>query len=202
VSPAFPEELRPLEIRRSSRRMITIVSGTNRPGSNTRRISNLVLALYEELGIPARILDLQDLPAALFAPEAYASKPAAFEPFSKAVLDASGLVIVTPEYNGSFPGVLKVFIDHLKFPESFESKPVCFVGLAAGTWGALRSVEQLQQIFGYRNAHLFPTRVFMPGIGGLLDASGALTDPELHGRLRKQAAGFAGFVARIHGEKA
>jgi NAD(P)H-dependent FMN reductase len=121
------------------------------------------------------------------------------EPFAKAVLDAHGLVVVTPEYNGSFPGVLKVFIDHLKFPESFESKPVCFVGLAAGIWGALRSVEQLQQIFGYRNAHIFPSRVFMPGIGGLLDDAGALKDPELQGRLRRQAEGFAGFVGRVRG---
>jgi chromate reductase, NAD(P)H dehydrogenase (quinone) len=179
--------------------MITIVSGTNRPDSNTRRIAALVEALYMELGVPVRMLDLQDLPAELFTPGAYASKPAAFAPFAQAVLDSSGLVIVTPEYNGSFPGVLKVFIDHLKFPESFEGKPVSFIGLAAGTWGALRSVEQLQQIFGYRNAHLFPSRVFIPGVYGVLDASGAMTDAELHGRLRKQAAGFAAFVARLRG---
>jgi NAD(P)H-dependent FMN reductase len=179
--------------------MIVIVSGTNRPGSNTRRIADLVLAAYTELGVPARILDLRELPPSLYSPDAYAAKPPEFEPFAKAVLEAHGLVVVTPEYNGSFPGVLKVFIDHLKFPESFESKPVCFIGLAAGIWGALRSVEQLQQIFGYRNAHIFPSRVFMPGIGGLLDAAGALKDPELQGRLRRQAEGFAGFVGRVRG---
>ena len=48
----------------------------------------------------------------------------------------------------------------LKFPESFEKRPVCFTGLGAGIWGALRPVEQLQAIFGYRNAYLFPERVF------------------------------------------
>ncbi len=179
--------------------MITLISGTNRPGSNTRKITAILAGIYQELGVPARILDLQDLPAELFLPAAYGEKPPSFAPMAQAVLDSSGLVVVTPEYNGSMPGVLKVFIDHLKFPESFEKRPVCFVGLAAGMWGALRSVEQLQQIFGYRNAYLFPERVFMPGIGKLLNEAGQLTDPELGGRLRQQAKGFSEFVSRFHG---
>jgi NAD(P)H-dependent FMN reductase len=117
------------------------------------------------------------------------------------VLQASGLHVVTPEYNGGLPGVLKYFIDMLKFPESFERRPVCFTGLAAGVWGALRPVEQLQAIFGYRNAYIYPERVFMPGIGKLLDAQGGLTDADLLKRLRTQAEGFTGFVERIQGVK-
>ena len=111
---------------------------------------------------------------------------------------ADGLVIITPEYNGGAPGVLKYFIDMLKFPESFERRPVAFVGLAAGVWGALRPVEQLQMIFGYRNALIFPERVFLPGIGQQLDADGRLKDPELVQRLRKQAQGFLQFVSAVH----
>jgi len=110
---------------------------------------------------------------------------------------SSGLVVVTPEYNGSLPGVLKYFIDMLKFPESFERRPVCFVGLAAGMWGALRPVEQLQAIFGYRNAYLYPERVFMPKINDLLDANGRLKDPELVERLRAQQKGFIEFVKQL-----
>lgn len=181
--------------------MITILSGTNRPGSNTRKVSGVIERLYRDLKVPARILDLHDLPPELFLPSAYAAKPASFTPFSQAVLDSSGIVIVTPEYNGSMPGVLKLFIDHLKFPESFENRPVCFVGLAAGMWGALRSVEQLQAIFGYRNAHIYPKRVFMPGIGQSLDASGQFSNVDLTTRLREQAEGFTTFVEQIHGRR-
>lgn len=179
--------------------MITLISGTNRPGSNTRKVTAVLEGLYRDLGVPTRLLDLHDLPLELFSPAAYADKPAAFAPFAQAVLDASGLVVVTPEYNGSMPGVLKLFIDHLKFPESFEAKPVAFVGLAAGVWGALRSVEQLQQIFGYRNAHVFPQRVFLPGIGGALDAQGRFTDADLTQRLREQAAAYVAFVEQLRG---
>ena len=82
----------------------------------------------------------------------------------------------------------------LKFPESFDRKPVAFTGEAAGTWGAIRSVEQLQMIFGYRNAYVYPERVFIPGVAHKFDAQGTLLDGEINDRLAKQAKGFAAFV--------
>ena len=142
------------------------------------------------------VIDLADLPAEIFHPGSYSEKPKAFRSFAEAILQSTGLVVVTPEYNGGMPGVLKYFIDMLKFPESFERRPVCFVGCAAGIWGALRPVEQLQLIFGYRNAFLYPERVFLPKINDLLDDEGKLKDPDLRERLKTQAVGFIDFVAR------
>ena len=177
--------------------MITLIVGTNRPGSNTRKVAAEIEAIYAELQVPLNVLDLASLPPEIFSPAAYAEKPKSFLPFSEAVLQSAGLHVVTPEYNGSVPGVLKYFIDMLKFPESFENRPVCFTGLAAGVWGALRPVEQLQAIFGYRNAHLYPVRVFLPQIHNLLDTTGKIKDAELYERLHAQAAGFAKFVEKI-----
>ena len=181
--------------------MMTLIVGTNRPGSNSRKVAAHVEEIYAQMPVPLNVLDLARLPIDIFLPSAYGEKPAAFKPFSDAILAADGLIIVTPEYNGGIPGVLKYFIDMLKFPESFQSRPVCFVGVAAGVWGALRPVEHLQQIFGYRNAYVYPERVFLPGIGGLLDANGRLTDPELLGRLQKQAVGFVDFTEKLKGVK-
>ncbi|MBS0659853.1 MAG: NAD(P)H-dependent oxidoreductase [Verrucomicrobia bacterium] len=180
--------------------MIVILSGTNRQGSNTRKVAGLVEQLHATAGAPTRLLDLTELPAECFTPAAYGEKPAGFRPFNDAVLAATGLVVVTPEYNGSFPGVLKYFIDLLEFPAAFDRRPVSFVGLAAGMWGAIRSVEQLQHIFGYRNAHVYPDRVFLPGIGGKFDAEGAFNDAEARTRLERQAAGFRDFAARLTGK--
>lgn len=179
--------------------MITIISGTNRPGSSTRQVAQQIESFYTEAKTPVRLLNLADLPPEIFHPTSYGEKPAAFQPFAEAVLASSGLHVVTPEYNGGMPGVLKYFIDMLKFPESFERRPVCFTGLAAGQWGALRPVEQLQQIFGYRNAHIYPERVFIPGVFNQLDETGRLKDAELVGRLQKQVAGFTAFVAKLQG---
>jgi chromate reductase, NAD(P)H dehydrogenase (quinone) len=181
--------------------MIALIVGTNRPGSNSRKVAAQIEGFYAELKVPVRVLDLAQMPPEIFSPAAYAEKPKSFQPFAEAVLRAAGLHVVTPEYNGSIPGVLKYFIDMLKFPESFEQRPVCFTGLAAGTWGALRPVEQLQQIFGYRNAYLYPERVFLPQINNMLDASGRLKDAELRERLNAQVAGFTDFVERLNGVK-
>jgi len=177
--------------------MIAIISGTNRPGSNTRRLADQVKNLYGELDIETRLLDLAELPPEIFHPGAYAEKPESFKAFSQTILEADGLVVISPEYNGGMPGVLKYFIDMLEFPASFERRPVCFIGLAAGQWGALRPVEQLQAVFGYRNAYIFPGRVFIPGVFDQIGEDGRLKDEELIERLKKQAAEFVEFARRL-----
>src|SRR6202041_2664385 len=131
------------------------------PGSNALKIAQILQGHYQTQQQHVSLFSLSDLPAEMFLPTAYADKPPVVKELQRRIMDAGGLHMVAPEYNGSFPGVLKYFIDMLKFPESFENRPVCFTGLAAGIWGALRPVEQLQAIFGYRNAHIFPARVFL-----------------------------------------
>ena len=181
--------------------MIVIISGTNRPDSNTRKVTAHLEGIYKAMGVKTHLLDLAILPPEIFSPASYGAKPAGFAKFTDAILGADGLVVVTPEYNGGRPGILTYFIDMLPFPESFENRPVCFVGVSAGIWGAIRPIEQLQAIFGYRNAFNYPERVFMPNIHKLLDASGKVTDAELAGRLAKQAEGYIAFVEKLRAKK-
>lgn len=176
---------------------ILILSGTNRPASNTLKIAKLILAQYRRHDLSAELLDLTDLPPSVFLPSVYASKPPEFMAIQQQVLDAAGLHVVTPEYNGSFPGILKYFIDLLKFPQSFDRKPVAFVGISDGAFGGLRPVEQLQMVFGYRNAHVYPDRVFIAGIKNKLDPDGNLNDSALTERIAKQTHGFAKFAGAI-----
>jgi len=178
-------------------RPILIISGTNRPNSNAMRIARILEQNYQQLNIPHDLFSLSELPPETFDPSSYATKPPGVQRIQQRVLDALGLHVVTPEYNGSFPGVLKYFIDMLKFPESFECKPVAFVGEANGVWGALRSVEQLQGIFGYRNAHIFPERVFIPAVREKFDAEGRFTDTAIAERLAKQVKRFAAYASHI-----
>jgi len=175
---------------------ILIISGTNRPNSNALKVARVLESHYRASNAPVELLSLEELPPEAFTPSAYASKPPAVVQIQNQILQASGLHVVTPEYNGSFPGVLKYFIDLLKFPESFENKPVAYVGEALGVWGGIRSVEQLQQIFGYRNAHSYPVRVFIPGVARVIDATGKITDPAIEQRLSEQVQGFIRYVHR------
>ena len=144
--------------------MITVLSATNRKDSNTIRVARIVEKSLNNAGTKTQFLDLAALPRDLFVPEHYWNTPKSFEPFQKMVTETDGIVVVVPEYNGSFPGVFKYFIDLLKFPESLQNMPVAFVGVAAGVFGALRSIEQLEHIFHYRGAHLFNRFVLLPKV--------------------------------------
>jgi chromate reductase, NAD(P)H dehydrogenase (quinone) len=143
---------------------ITIISGTNRKGAMSLKVARKMLRIYESLDVNADVLDLSTLPSDIFVPTVYKEKPASFEPFQQAILDADGLLFIVPEYNGSYPGILKYFIDMWKFPESFENRCIAYVGVSAGMWGGLRSVEHLQGVMGYRNAFQFNERVFINNI--------------------------------------
>jgi NAD(P)H-dependent FMN reductase len=178
---------------------ILIIAGTNRPNSNAARIARVLAQHYKGLNVPHDLLDLHDLPPEVFDPANYASKPPAVQQLQQRVLNALGLHLVVPEYNGSFPGVLKYFIDMLKFPESFDAKPVAFVGEANGANGALRAVEHLQQIFGYRNAHIFPERVFIPAVKEKVSAEGQIIDSNIAERLARQARRFSEYAKHMYG---
>ncbi|MBS1985170.1 MAG: NAD(P)H-dependent oxidoreductase [Bdellovibrionales bacterium] len=173
--------------------MITIISGTNRPQAQTLRVAKIYEGLFKREGAETTFLSLADLPATLFTPQAYAEKPKEFAPFNDAVLKSDGLFVVTPEYNGGFPGVLKYFIDMLKFPESFENRPVAFCGVAAGMFGALRPVEQLSQIFTYRNAFVFNERIFLPRVETQLNEKNEFTDPLTNKLVHQQVKNFVRF---------
>lgn len=170
-----------------------IIAGTDRPGSNTLKISKFVQGLYKDLGEDVEILDLQELKKHLHEDLLYGTTSEGMKPYMQKVLSSEGLIVVTPEYNGSMPGILKYFIDHMKFPDSFEYRPVCFIGLG-GMFGALRPVEHLQQVFGYRNAFIYPERVFLMQVHRHLDAEGKLTDEAAKNLLIKQAQGFQKFA--------
>lgn len=177
---------------------IVVLPGTNREGSQTLRVGRALASRYGALdGVDVTLLDLRDLPQGLLDPGAYADKPAGFAPFAEAVLAADGIHVVSPEYNGGLPGVLKLFIDHLPFPASFERRPVCFTGVAAGRFGALRPIEQLQGIFGYRNALQYPDRVFIPGVHKALGEDGWPNDDFVAGLLDKQVTGFVDFARAV-----
>jgi chromate reductase, NAD(P)H dehydrogenase (quinone) len=177
--------------------MIVQLIATNRPGSNTAKVAAHVAEIYAAKGSPLEIVDLHKLPPEIFAPTSYAEKPASFAPFQDALSKAGGIVVVTPEYNGGFPGVFKYFIDMLKFPETFTGKPFAFVGLSAGGGGAVRPVEQFSALVTYLRGIIYPGTVNIPGINGHLNESNRLKTPELIERLEKQADGFIKFVEKV-----
>lgn len=175
---------------------IAVVCGTNREGALSRTLAAEVAECYRNLGHEVDGLDMRELAPEALTPTAYGHRPPAVQALVDRFLASEGAVFVIPEYNGSYPGVLKLFIDMLPFPEGFEARPCAFIGLAAGQFKGLRAVEHFQQVAAYRNAHVLPRRLF---IGDSFKAfiDGKLADDELSQRLRDQASEFSSFVARL-----
>jgi len=173
---------------------IEIISGTDRPNSNSLRISRYLQKQYAATGAEAGIINLQKFPVENVTGGRYGKDIPAIDAFVKPLLAADGLVVVCPEYNGGYPGILKLFIDYLPFPESLSKKPVCFVGEANGTFGALRAVEQLQQVMGYRNAHIFPERVFIPRVHKMFDEEQGIRDAFQQSLLEAQVGNFVQYI--------
>lgn len=182
--------------------MITIISGTDRPQSQTRRVAQLVENHFKSNKIETQLIDLTQLPKDLFSGAFYFNAPAEFKPFQDKILNTDGIVTVTPEYNGSFPGALKYFIDMLKFPDSFRNMPCAFIGVAGGRFGALRSVEQLAMIYQYREAHIFAKRAFFMAVEEKISKDGSsITDEFTRGLFETCLNEFDQFVSALKKNK-
>lgn len=179
---------------------ITVISGTNRPGAVSKVVAQYIgeeIKASMPAGGEVTLLDLHELPQELFLPAAYSEKPASFEPFKKAILEADGVISVLPEYNGSAPGVFKYFLDMLPFPESLKDMPAAFVGLSAGKFGNVRGVEDMMGVFQYRYANVYPYRIFLNAVQDNLDERGMPKDDFVRNLFQEQLRGFVEFAKKV-----
>ena len=175
--------------------MFQIIVGTNRPRSFSMEVAQFVRPLYER-EFQVHLIDLRKVPLGKTTGKEYSdNQPKELQEYVDRVTEAEGLLMVCPEYNGSMPGILKYFIDHWKYPDSFLFKPVAFIGLG-GMFGGLRAVEHLQQIFGYRNAFIYPKRVFLINVWDHFE-EGQLTHPTYVDLIKEQCQGFSKFLKKL-----
>lgn len=178
-----------------------IISGTNRRGSRSRQLAGLIQGLYKEQGEDVGIIDLAELPFQELTGEQYGGAGLSIK-WADAIAkinSSDGLIFVVPEYNGSLPGALKYFMDHWKYPDSYEFRPVCFVGLGAGPFSGIRPIEHLQHVMGYRNAYQFPIRVFVTNVHKNL-VDGVIQDATVQQLLKDQVTGFQKFVKALESQ--
>ncbi|PTS94580.1 NADPH-dependent FMN reductase [Pedobacter sp. HMWF019] len=144
--------------------MITIISGTNRPNSNTLKIAKYYQNSLLKKGLETQIFNLEDLPDNLIKTDLYGKRSEAFQPIQELIAGTEKFLFIIPEYNGSFPGVLKTFIDACNFPESFYNKKACLVGISSGKYGNIRGVDHFAGICSYLHLHVMPLRIHISAI--------------------------------------
>ena len=152
--------------------MITIISGTNRQGSNTLKVANYYQKTLKAKGLETIVFTLEDLPANLINTDLYGKRSDEFQVIQDMVTNTSKFLFVIPEYNGSFPGVLKTFIDACNFPDSFYDKKAALVGVSSGKYGNIRGIDHFGGVCSYLHLNVLPLRLHIPYIKTEFDEAG------------------------------
>lgn len=173
------------------------IGGSLRPGSYTRVAVQAALRGAEEAGATTQWIDLRDY-TLIFCDgkENESSYPQGVFRLRREVQQARGIILGTPEYHGSFSGVLKNALDLMGFDE-FEGKMIGLVGVSGGRMGAFEALNTLRNVGRALHAWVIPQQVSIPEAWKVFDADGNLKDRELEERVREVGREVVRF-ARLH----
>ena len=172
---------------------IIILSSTNRPNSNTLKVSKIYGKILADAGVDYQIFDLQALPRDIAFSESFGNRSSEYDTLlNNEIRPFNKFIIVMPEYNGSFPGILKTFIDSLH-PKDWANKKVCLVGVADGRAGNLRGMEHLTGILHYLKMHVFYNKLPISMVNKLFDEQFNFNSEEQMKVCKMQVEGFLSF---------
>ena len=179
--------------------MITVISGSNRNKSQclqfaTRYHSMLESILPEE---DVKLLALEQIPHDWFHPEMYGKQSASLGRVQdEYILPAQKLVFVTPEYNGSIPGSVKLFIDACsvrEYSRNFTGKKAALVGISSGRSGNVRGMEHLTGVLNYLGTIIMPDKLPISSISKLKNDKDEIVDEDTLKVMRAHAEDFVRF---------
>ncbi len=166
--------------------MITIIAGTNRKGSNTKKVAQQYQTLLQEKNIESKLLALEDVN--IF------ERTTEFERIENDFLKvADKFIFVLPEYNGSYPGILKLLIDNSDVGKVWPNKKALLVGVASGRAGNLRGMEHFTGALMHVKMTVHPNRLPLSSIHTLLNEKGEITDAGTLKTINAQLDEFVNF---------
>jgi chromate reductase len=179
---------------------IIALSGALRRASYNTALLRAAIALAPE-GVTMELRTLHGIP--LYDGDVEAQGiPEAVTTLREAIRAADALLISTPEYNNSIPGVLKNGLDWLSRPSGegaklFGGKPTGLVGATPGGFGTVQSQDAILSVFRtFGSDFWMGGRVMVSKAGSVFDADGNLVDDKVRAQLQQFVAGFAEFVKK------
>ena len=166
--------------------MYTIISATNRIGSHTEKVSIQYQKIFKEKGIDANIFFLKNLN--VLERNADISKAE-----SEFLIPAKKFIFIMPEYNGSFPGVLKAMIDNSDIRKAWWYKKALLTGVSTGRAGNLRGMDHITNILNYMKMIIHPNKLPISVIDKVMDDGGTITDKETLLAIDQQVDEFINF---------
>jgi NAD(P)H-dependent FMN reductase len=169
--------------------MYTIISGTNRIGSNTLKVAKQYQAILKEKGIEAGLFSLEDVNVM--------TRDAHFEKIeTEIIIPTNNFIFIAPEYNGSFPGVLKMLFDTSKSNKLWWHKKALITGISSGRAGNLRGNDHLSAVLNYLKITVHPYQLPISVIDKLLDEHGHITDENTLTVINQQLDDFISWCNR------
>lgn len=175
--------------------LVAGICGSLRKGSYTRMAVSVALRGAAEAGARTHLVDLVEFGLG-FAGVDGGPEPEGVAAMRSAVKEADGIILGTPEYHGSFSGVLKNALDLMGFAE-FEGKMVGLVGVSGGKMGAFDALNSLRNIGRALHAWVVPEQASVPEAWSAFDGSGGMKNKDLEERLLTVGRQVARF-ARLH----
>jgi chromate reductase, NAD(P)H dehydrogenase (quinone) len=166
--------------------MITIISGTNRKGNNTKKVALEYKKLLTEKSIESKLLALDEH-------NVYERDAAFVEMENEYLKNADKLIFVLPEYNGSFPGILKLMIDNSDVANVWHNKKALLTGVSSGRAGNLRGMEHLTGSLLHLKMTVHPNRLPISSIHTLLDEHGTINNAGTIKTIQTQLDEFLNF---------
>lgn len=165
--------------------MITILSASNREENLTALFAKQCQQELNAKGISNQLFSLNQIPDDISLQSVYQHNNSVFTEIAKKYIEpADKFLFVLPEYNGSMPGILKLFIDAIA-PPMFSNKKAVLIGVAAGRAGNLRGMDHLTDVLHHLGVHVLPQKLPISGMNGLL-VEGKLVDKSTLVEIEKQ----------------
>ena len=160
---------------------ITVVLGTSRPDSYTSKALMPILDELDHRNIKFDFLNPCKLNL-LFPGIEGANENA--EQIIDICSNADGIIFSTPEYHGSMSACSKLIIENLGFPSVLSGKPIVILGVAAGSGGAIKSLDQLKCVLSHIGAIVLPGRVSVAYVKSVFNTDGVCLDRSIEDKLR------------------
>src|SRR3981081_2020346 len=180
------DELKPVRL--------VLINGSVRPGNYTSMASALVVdELKQDPNVSVEVINpLElDLPMPGMNPRAEGTRK-----LQEAVKNATAVILATPEYHGNLSSVTKLVIENLGFPSVLAGKPVALLGVAAGSVGAIKSLEHLRGVASHIGSFVLPLPISIANVQKVFNTEGRILEPPVEKMIRQVATNLMAYIEK------
>jgi len=171
---------------------IVAIKGSVRPNNYTGMALDLALDEFKNHnGVSVELFDPAEIH--LYPPGLGGDSPDPVK-MREAVTEATGIILATPEYHGSFSSIMKLAIENLGFPSVMSGKPIALLGVAAGAIGAIKSLESLRGVCSHIGAIVLPGPVSVANCREVFNEDGTCNDERSEARIRGVATNLMHYI--------